>query len=82
MIPLFPKRPEREQNLWDEIFDVEQELLYKLWVLIGAEWEAPTIKAKIISLYEHHQLLQEEYNQMKKNYHKQYTKAEGEQEKQ
>ena len=41
-------RPEREQNLWNEIFDTEQELLAKLWVLIGAEWEAPAIQAKFI----------------------------------
>ena len=41
----------KEDIIWDELIAIEHELLEVVSVLIYAEWDAPKLKLKIISLY-------------------------------
>ena len=41
------QRKKREDQLTDEMFDFENELIQQIQYLVNAEWDAPTLKRKI-----------------------------------
>ena len=41
------QRKKREDQLTDEMFDLENELIQQVQYLVNAEWDAPTLQRKI-----------------------------------
>ena len=41
------QRKKREDQLTDEMFDIENELIQQAQYLVNAEWDSPTLKRKI-----------------------------------
>jgi len=54
------QRKKREDQLTDEMFDVECDLIQKIQYIVNAEWDSPTLKRKIELLLKNHSDICEE----------------------
>ena len=54
------QRKKREDQLTDEMFDVECDLIQKIQYIVNAEWDSPTLKRKIELLLKNHSDIYEE----------------------
>lgn len=50
----------QENNIGNELFDVQWDVIHNLDVLISAEWDAPQVKIKLARLLKQHYTLCDE----------------------
>ena len=60
---------EREDQLYDEKFDIEYELFFKLRTLINASWDSNTLKIKIKELLEQWEKVEDELIELHETLH-------------